>query len=193
MDGALGILPPSHLSTCYCLTPILCQLHLTSHCARPLCTLPILTRLQLFLLFVCVRTPTLPGLYWLAFIGHIYWWTCSIVPRLSFAKESRRRLLATSRQFCFFRMFLDHSSRLNACRHCRAQQLIHSCSRWRQPLLPRGRESPGVEHAAGQLVTEQVRAWHPRGHGPCPAAGAKSAPAVEHEVSHQMLSVESRS
>lgn len=126
MDGALGILPPSHLSTCYCLTPILCQLHLTSHCAQPLCTRPILTRLQRFLLCVCVRTPTLPGLYWLAFIGHIYWWTCSIVPRLSFAKESRRRLLATSRQFCFFRMFLDHSSRLNACRHCRVQQLIHS-------------------------------------------------------------------
>ena len=81
-------------------------------------------------------------------------------------------------------MFIGHSSRLNACRHCRAQQLINSCFRWRRPLLPRGGEPPGVEHAAGKLVAEQVRPGHPGSHGPVPAAGADPGPALEHEVSY---------
>ena len=133
---------------------------------------------------VCVRTPTLPGLYWLAFIGHIYWWTCSIVPRLSFAKESRHRLLATPRQFCFFRMFHDHSSRLNACRHCRAQQannwFIHVpgednlyypevASRPVSSMLPvnssLSRSVPGIPAATAQAQQQeqsQPRRWNMR-------------------------------
>ena len=89
-------------------------------------------------------------------------------------------LLAYTRQFCFSKLFIDHSSGLNA---CIAQLMISSCSRWWQPLLPRGDDPPGVEHAAGQLLAEQVRAGHSGGRSPV-TAGADTVQALEHEVSH---------